>query len=462
MSKTPSPAKTDHPKKDGSPLRFAMLGMIPGNGHPYSWSAIINGYDKAAMATCPYAGITRYLNAQPFESVRVPGAQVTHVWTDDPADAPLVSKASLVPNVVKRPEDVIGHVDAVFVATDDGFEHVRRARPFVEAGLPVFVDKPLALTVPDVRTFIAWKKGGARILSSSGMRYAPELDPILADRSALGDLRWISSLMAKAWENYGIHAFEPIFRILGPGFASVRLESQPKLEVAHILDRSGVQINIPMIYDGGAIFGTVHLVGAAGQLTTRLSGSDNTYYSAFRRQLVAFVDFVRAGGVDPYPFTDTVEMMAVLIAGLRSRAEGGLPVLSDSFKGAAVDGRMEIVGAARPQPAPLAPNFVGGLVHYRGDVLTTVSLRQLLGLPPKEGRQDLLVLECAGGIFGLLVDSVGEVLTVSSADHEPNPSILGERRRALFDGAYKLADGLLVMLNPEQLDPMRLSAAKAT
>jgi purine-binding chemotaxis protein CheW len=91
-----------------------------------------------------------------------------------------------------------------------------------------------------------------------------------------------------------------------------------------------------------------------------------------------------------------------------------------------------------------------------------VSLRQLLGLPPREGRQDLLVLESPGGIFGLLVDSVGEVLTVSSADHEPNPSILGERRRALFDGAYKLADGLLVMLNPEQLDPMRLSAAKAT
>ena len=33
-----------------APLRLAMLGLIPGNGHPYSWSAIINGYDRAAMA----------------------------------------------------------------------------------------------------------------------------------------------------------------------------------------------------------------------------------------------------------------------------------------------------------------------------------------------------------------------------------------------------------------------------
>ena len=122
---------------------------------------------------------------------------------------------------------------------------------------------------------------------------------------------------------------------------------------------------------------------------------------------------------------------------------------------------LEIVGSARPQPVPLAPSFVGGLIHYRGDVLTTVSLRHLLGLPPRDGPQDILVLESPGGCFGLLVDSVGEVLAVSSADHESNPSILDERRRALFAGAYKLKDGLLVMLDPERLDPMRLGGSRA-
>ncbi|MGA3263959.1 MAG: chemotaxis protein CheW [Terracidiphilus sp.] len=135
--------------------------------------------------------------------------------------------------------------------------------------------------------------------------------------------------------------------------------------------------------------------------------------------------------------------------------------LDTSLFGVPIAHILEIVGAARPQPVPLAPLFVGGLVHYRGDVLTTVSLRQLLALPPREGRQDLLVLENSGGCFGLLVDTVGEVLTVSSADYEPNPSILDERRRALFAGAYKLKDSLLIMLDPERLDPMRLGAAQA-
>jgi purine-binding chemotaxis protein CheW len=135
--------------------------------------------------------------------------------------------------------------------------------------------------------------------------------------------------------------------------------------------------------------------------------------------------------------------------------------LGQTLFGVPITHILEIVGGVKPQPVPLAPVFVGGLFHYRGDVLTTVSLRQLLGMPVNDGPQDILVLESSGGCFGLLVDSVGEVLTVSSADHEPNPSILDERRRALFAGAYKLKDSLLVMLDPEQLDPMRLGAAQA-
>lgn len=134
--------------------------------------------------------------------------------------------------------------------------------------------------------------------------------------------------------------------------------------------------------------------------------------------------------------------------------------LAETWFGIPITHILEIVGSARPQPVPLAPAYVGGLVHYRGDVLTTVSLRQLLDLPPKDSAQAILVLESAGGCFGLLVDSVGEVLTVSSADHEPNPSTLDSRRKTLFAGAYKLKDKLLVMLTPERLDPMRLSQAQ--
>jgi len=132
--------------------------------------------------------------------------------------------------------------------------------------------------------------------------------------------------------------------------------------------------------------------------------------------------------------------------------------LGETLYGVPITHILEIVGSTRPQPVPLAPSFVGGLVHYRGDVLTTVSLRNLLDMPPIDKAQDILVLESPGGCFGLLVDSVGEVLTVTSNDYEPNPSILDEHRRTFLNGAYKLKSGLLVMLDPDQLDPMRLGS----
>lgn len=117
---------------------------------------------------------------------------------------------------------------------------------------------------------------------------------------------------------------------------------------------------------------------------------------------------------------------------------------------------LEILGKPALQPVPLAPHFIGGLVHYRGEVLTAVSLRRLLGLDPAPKPEDVLVFESAEGPFGLLVDSVGEVLRVSDADHEPNPSTLENCRQALFAGAWKLKDHLLVTLDPARLQPICL------
>lgn len=118
---------------------------------------------------------------------------------------------------------------------------------------------------------------------------------------------------------------------------------------------------------------------------------------------------------------------------------------------------LEILGKPAAQPVPLAPRYIGGLVHYRGEVLTTVSLRRLLDMPAVNTREDILVFEGSDGYFGLLVDEVGEVMSVQPEAFEGNPSTLDDRRKALFAGAYKLKDALLVMLDPERLDPMRLA-----
>ena len=304
-----------------SEIRLAMLGMIEGNGHPYSWSAIINGYDPVEMAKCPYAAIPAYLGRQPLATMRVPGARVTHVWTDLPEEAPLVAAASLIANVVAQPEDVIGHVDAVIIATDDGTDHVRRARPFVEAGLPVFIDKPMATTIDELRQFVQWKAAGKVLLSTSGMRYAPAMQLTPEQSAHLGDLRWITSFTCKTWERYGIHALEAVEPLLGPGYTQVQTLHQAGSDVVHISHRSGVQTTLGAIHDAYGSFGAVHLYGTKGQLPLHLTDT----YPAFRGQLVAFIDYLRTGN-PPLPFEETVELMAVIIAGIRSRERGGAVV----------------------------------------------------------------------------------------------------------------------------------------
>lgn len=302
-------------------IRIAMLGMIEGNGHPYSWSGIINGYDPVEMGKCPYAAIPDYMGRQPLDSVRIPGARVTHIWTDDPTDAPKVAKASLIQNVVSRPEDVIGEVDAVIVATDDGDDHIERARPFIEAGLPVFVDKPMATNTPDLKQFLQWHQQGATILSTSGMRYMPEMQQAAAHRADLGDLRWITSFTCKTWERYGIHALEAVSPLLGQGFQTVQALSDARGDVMHITHASGTVLTIGAIHDAYGSFGAVHLYGTKGQLPLRLTDT----YAAFRGQLVAFINMLQTG-VRPVSMEETAELMQVIIAGRESRKRGGAAV----------------------------------------------------------------------------------------------------------------------------------------
>ena len=310
--------------KRSSEIRLAMLGMIEGNGHPYSWSAIINGYRPELMAACPYPAIATYLGRQALESVRIPGARVTHIWTDNPEDAPKVAAASRIENVVERPEDVIGKVDAVVLATDDGTDHVRRAAAFIKAGLPMFVDKPLAINIPELRQFVRWKNERHAILSSSGMRYAPEMAAVKERCAEIGEQRWITSVTSKTWERYGIHALEPLYVELGPGFLSAETVSQPGSDIVHLKHRTGVQVSVAAIHDAYGSFGNIHVYGTKGQLALTFKDT----YTAFRDQLLSFISLLETGR-DPFAFEETVELMCILIAGIRSREQKRLVTVEE-------------------------------------------------------------------------------------------------------------------------------------
>jgi hypothetical protein len=321
------PVATQRPIVTREEIRLAVLGMVEGNGHPYSWSAMFNGYDPVEMAKCPYPVIPVYLGREPKGRLSIKGAKVTHIWTDCREDAKLVAKASLIPNIVTKPEDVLGRVDAVIIATDIGYEHVGRCKLFIEAGLPLFIDKPLVDNETDLRTFCKWVKEGAKLLSSSCMRYAKEYLPYRISTHNLGELRYAVITTAKSWERYGIHALEGVYPILGPGFLSVRNTGTMERNIVHIKHSRGIDLNVIAINDMYGAFGQLQLCGTAGAV--QLAFSDTFY--AFKTQLEAFIQYLRTGR-RPFPFAETVEMMKIIIAGIRSREQDSREVFLDEIE----------------------------------------------------------------------------------------------------------------------------------
>lgn len=306
--------------KDPNNIKLAMLGMVDGNGHPYSWSAIFNGFDPKYMKDCPFPVIHVYLSKVPKKDFGIKGAKVTHIWTDDPKDAKHVAKASLITNVVKKPIDVIGEVDAVVIPTDKGWEHVKRARPFIEAGIPVFIDKPMADNKKDLIQFIKWVKSGKKIMSSSSMRYVKEFTQYHNNNfGKIGEPRLITITSPKSWERYGIHALEAVYPILGPGFVSVTNTGDIDRNIVHVKHKSGADVVLIVIKDMYGSFGKLQIAGTKSSVF--IESTTNTFYS-FKAQMVEFINYLKTGK-RLFPFSETVELMKIIIAGIDSRKNNG-------------------------------------------------------------------------------------------------------------------------------------------
>jgi purine-binding chemotaxis protein CheW len=121
----------------------------------------------------------------------------------------------------------------------------------------------------------------------------------------------------------------------------------------------------------------------------------------------------------------------------------------------------EVLGSAVPQQVPLAPEYIAGVLTYRGEILEAVSLRTLLGLEQtSHGHRVLVVEDGEGERFGLMVDGVGGMVVAVESTLERNPATLEPRGEAILDGVYRTPAGLMARLDPMRLRPTELARSK--
>jgi purine-binding chemotaxis protein CheW len=127
-------------------------------------------------------------------------------------------------------------------------------------------------------------------------------------------------------------------------------------------------------------------------------------------------------------------------------------VVEDLFFGIDVLRVQEVLRYQEMTRIPLAPGVAEGLINLRGQIVTALDMRRRLGLAPREtGRLPMnLVVRTEEGPVSLLVDEIGDVLQLDSADFEAAPDNLAPAARELVRGVYKLKDRLLLVLDPDQ------------
>jgi purine-binding chemotaxis protein CheW len=117
----------------------------------------------------------------------------------------------------------------------------------------------------------------------------------------------------------------------------------------------------------------------------------------------------------------------------------------------------------RPQglvPAPLAPPEIRGVMSLRGRIVTAVCARTRLGLPPGGGAI-AIGLEHQGDSYGLLVDSVAEVLSLEPTPLAAPPGALPSRWADSVRAVCQLESELLLILDAVRLLEPQLSEAEA-
>ena len=299
-------------------LKLGIVGISSGNGHPYSWAAIFNGYNDRYMRSCPYPVIYQYLSKRKFPEEAIAEGFVTHIWTQDTAASRHIAAAANIPHIANNLEDLIGEVDAVLLARDDAALHYQLSKPFLLAGLPVYIDKPLATTVHMAQEILALQQYEGQVFTCSALRFASEFNPPREELNRIGTILHVDACVMKDWEKYSMHIIDPVLHLVGHQGEITSIEGLGKnnRRIVHVTWESGLQACFATLGDV-PVKATIRLFGSESFMQMVYQDS----FSAFKNALLQFVNIV-LGKKEPQA-TDLI-MDAVRIV-----EEGGKDSLTD-------------------------------------------------------------------------------------------------------------------------------------
>lgn len=286
-------------------------------------------FGLVGVNTSHAAAFARIFNGTAEHPPQLEGGCIVALWGDDRATADELAETYGIPNVASEPAGMAEDIDAVLIVDDTGHgaSHAELARPFLTAGIATFIDKPMTLAYEDaVALFDLAERHGAPLMSCSALRYAVELDVLRARLAELGALSSVVSIGPGDWYYYGVHAVEQLVATIGTGATWVHRYAFPQRDVAVIGYENGPTAVVQTLRDAGYLF---QLTCYGEHIWTHTEITDAAGF--YRNTMAAVLDMARTGRA-PLAREDTLEVLAILHAGLRSAETGG-PVELNTVRG---------------------------------------------------------------------------------------------------------------------------------
>ncbi len=242
-------------------LRIGMLGSD--NSHADRFSEILNRPDHPA-----------YLPDS--------GAQIVAIWGQDAARTQQVAENGRIPTIVAEPNDMLGQVDAVFCVTRHGGLHRELVTPYLEAGIPAFIDKPLAVDPADARAIVQTAQDKQVPFSSfSTVRFSRDTQALAQQAATLGGIRAGTYVGPATRRNpyggivfYAIHSIEMMLMFQETGVQWVQAQEGSALD-----EQGNGAIAVTCAYADGALGTLLLTVDAKYAFTAQLLGREGTAYS---------------------------------------------------------------------------------------------------------------------------------------------------------------------------------------
>lgn len=221
-------------------------------------------------------------------------AQVVAIWGQEPERTAEVAALGAIPQIVPSLTDLIGQVDLVFVVDRHGDLHPEHALPFLEAGIPTYVDKPLAIELDDCRRLIdTAQRTGTFLTSLSSLRITPETSALASELPRLGEIRAVQ-LAGPADPTsiygglifYATHTIEIALRLLGDDLQDIRARQVGSTIVVDGTWAGERQATLTLLSNAHYVFHAA-IYGTEGFVAAEIHAADDGYTEIVRTVLDA-------------------------------------------------------------------------------------------------------------------------------------------------------------------------------